>query len=136
MKEKLLDILEKIPYYLDDFFCFCPIASVAQSLCRHFEKQPYGRSGIPDHICRLSYFLPCYAGAYHRNPPSESGHCLHPRRLNTFGLDIAYEKISFSSSFTRPLMTADDFRLYSLNGNWSLTIPRLRLYASISITPT
>lgn len=91
MKEKLLDILEKF-LITWTIFRFCPIAPVAQSLCRHFEKQPYGRSGIPDHICRLSYFYHVMLVRISATRHLKADIAYIQDSLNTFGLDIAYEK--------------------------------------------
>lgn len=131
MKEKLLDILEKIPYYLDDFFAS---VRLRLSLNRFVGTLKNNRMAAAAFLTTFVVFLIFYHVMLVRISATrhlKADIVYIQDSLNTFGLDIAYEKISFSSSFTRPLMTADDFRLYSLNGNWSLTIPRLRLYASI-----
>lgn len=131
MKEKLLDILEKIPYYLDDFFAS---VRLRLSLNRFVGTLKNNRMAVAAFLTTFVVFLIFYHVMLVRISATrhlKADIAYIQDSLNTFGLDIAYEKISFSSSFTRPLMTADDFRLYSLNGNWSLTIPRLRLYASI-----
>lgn len=50
--------------------------------------------------------------------------------LNEFGLDIAYDNYETRAVYTRPLMTFENFQLYR-PGQWSFTIPNLKLKNSI-----
>lgn len=47
--------------------------------------------------------------------------------LNEFGLDIAYDKIKFSSVFTRPLFEVENFTFYSPRQQWRLLLPKLKI---------